>query len=542
MIRTLLLAATLLGTAATAAPSPLVNAPAGQVRGTSDGAIAVFRGIPYAQPPVGSLRWRAPQPLPRWSGARAATAFGAACLQPQGGPATTVYSNAPIPVSEDCLTLNIWKPANARRAPVLFWIHGGALTTGSSREALYDGTRFAERGIMVVSINYRLGVLGWLAHPALSAESPQGVSGNYGLQDQLAALQWVRRNVAAFGGDPANVTIAGESAGGLSGLYLLTSPAAKGLFNRAILESSYMISMPELKKPAFGAPAYEAVGQLVSAGMKAPDIAAMRRLDGQALTDTAAKLGFFPFGVVDGHFLPRQMVDAFDAGTQAHVPVLAGFNQGEIRSLRMLAPKSAAGAADYERQIRARYGDLADEFLKLYPSADPGESILATTRDSLYGWTAERVVRKQTAVGQPGYLYLFDHPQPAADAAGLHAFHASELPYVWGTFDGTPPHWPKVADTPAERGFSDAMIDYWASFARTGRPVARSAGAWPAYGAAGNYLHFAARPEVRRQLMPGMFRLNEAVMCRRRAAGKDGWNWNVGLAAPVLPPRAAGCD
>lgn len=539
--RYLLLCATLLGTAATAATGPLVNAPAGQLRGTSDGAISVFKGIPYAQPPVGDLRWRAPQPLPRWSGERAASAFGAACMQPQGGPATTVYNNAPMPVSEDCLTLNIWRPANARRAPVLFWIHGGALTTGSSREALYDGRRFAERGIIVVSINYRLGVLGWLAHPELSAESPQGVSGNYGLQDQIAALQWVRRNIAAFGGDPRNVTIAGESAGGLSGLYLLSSPAARGLFGRAILQSSYMISSPELKKPAFGSPAYEAVGQLVGAGMKAPDLTAMRRLDAQALTDNAAKLGFFPFGVVDGHFLPRQMVDVFDAGAQARVPVLAGFNQGEIRSLRMLAPKAPASAADYERQIRERYGDLSETFLKLYPSANFEESILATTRDSLYGWTAERVARKQTAVGQSAYLYLFDHGYPAADSAGLHAFHASELPYVWGTFDGTPPRWPKVSDTPAERRFSDTMIDYWASFARNGRPVARS-GPWPAYGSARNYLRFAAQPEVRRNLMPGMYRLNEAVMCRRRAAGKDGWNWNVGLASPKLPPRAPRCD
>ncbi|WP_114227143.1 MULTISPECIES: carboxylesterase/lipase family protein [Sphingomonas] len=540
--KSMLLSAALLGSAAAAATAPVIDAPAGRVRGTSDGAVGVFKGIPYAQPPVGPLRLRAPQPLPRWSGERSAQLFGAACVQPQGGPPSVYSSDTPMPVSEDCLTLNIWKPANARHAPVLFWIHGGALTTGSSREALYDGRRFAERGIMVVSINYRLGVLGWMAHPALSAESPQGVSGNYGLQDQIAALQWVRRNIAAFGGDPANVTIAGESAGGLSGLYLMTSPAARGLFGRAILQSSYMISMPELKKPAFGLPAYEAVGQLVGAGLKAPDLAALRRLDVQTLTDSAAKLGFFPFGVVDGKLLPRQMVDVFDAGAQAPVPVLAGFNQGEIRSLRMLTPKSAASAADYEREIRARYGDLANDFLKLYPSPDYAESILATTRDSLYGWTAERVARKQTTLGQSAYLYLFDHGYPAMDSAGLHAFHASELPYVWGTFDGTPPRWPKVSDTPAERAFSGAMIDYWASFVRNGKPTARLGGAWPSYGKEANYLHFAAEPENRRDPMPGMFKLNEAVMCRRRAAGKDGWNWNVGLAAPTLPPRSAGCD
>jgi para-nitrobenzyl esterase len=537
-MKTVLLALTALVAAPAAAQ--VVNAPAGAVRGTTAGTTQVFKGIPYAKAPVGELRWRPPVALGRWQGERAATDFGPACVQPFGGP-PNIYNGVTLPISEDCLSLNIWKPANARRAPVMVWVHGGSLLGGSSREVMYDGQRLAERGIVVVTINYRLGVLGWMAHPELGKESGDGRSGNYGLMDQIAALRWVQRNIAAFGGDPAKVTLAGESAGGLSGLYLMTSPAARGLFRGVIAQSSYMINMPELHKPAFGLPAWEVGGQTLGKALGAPTIADLRKRDAAELTAGAVKAGFLPFGTVDGVLLPRQMVDAFDAGQQARVPVLAGFNQGEIRSLRRLAPNFASSPAEYEREIRARYGDLAPAFLKLYPSATHQESTLATTRDSLYGWTAERIARKQTAIGQPAFLYLFDHGYPAADNAGLHAFHASELPYTWGTLQNTPPRWPKVPDTPAERRMSDAMVDYWVSFVRTGQPTAAAAPRWPAYGAQQNYMWFGDVPMAKKDPFPGMFEFNETVMCRRRAAGRDGWNWNVGLAAPVIASAAPGC-
>jgi para-nitrobenzyl esterase len=536
------LGAMLVAAPVSAQSGPVVDAPSGAVRGTTDGDIQAFKGIPYAVPPVGAMRWRPPAPMQRWKGVREATAFGPACVQPQGKSASVYSPAAPLPVSEDCLTLNIWAPKNAKNAPVFFWIHGGALVSGSSREATYDGRRMAERGIIVVSINYRLGVLGWLAHPGLTAESPQHVSGNYGLLDQIAALGWVKHNIAAFGGDAKNVTIAGESAGALSVMYLLESPLARGLYSKAVAESGYMISMPELKKAVYGAPSGEAAGQMLGGALQAPDIAALRVIDAQTITDSAAKLGYGPWGTVDGLVLPQQMVEAFDQGKQAPVPLLAGFNQGEIRSLMMLAPKPPATAAEYEATIRDRYGDLADAFLKLYPAADYKESIIATTRDGLYGWTAERMVRKQTGLGQRAYLYMFDHGYPAMEAAGLHAFHASELPYVFGTIDTLGPNWPKIPDTPEDQALSDAMLDYWTSFARNGNPVAAKAPAWPAYGTAGNYMHFTAKPEPSKDLMPGMFALNEAVMCRKKATGKIGWNWNVGLAAPKLPPKVAGCE
>jgi para-nitrobenzyl esterase len=519
----------------------IANAPAGQFRGTGAGQLHVFRGIAYAQPPVGPLRWKPPQPLARVPDTRDATQFGPACIQPVATTANLYAPATPLPMSEDCLTLNIWAPAAARGAPVFFWIHGGSLWTGSGRESLYDGTRLAERGIVVVTINYRLGALGYLAHPQLSAESPQGVSGNYGLLDQIEALKWVKRNIGAFGGDPTNVTIAGESAGGLSVLYLMTSPAARGLFAKAIAQSSYMISMPSLKEARHGMAGGEQSGTALAAALHASGIEQLRRMDAQQLNNAAALAGFGPWGIVDGRILTEQMVSAFDQGHQAHVPLLAGFNSGEARSLRALVAPVPASAAAYEKTIRDRYADLADAFLRLYPSSKMQESVLATTRDALYGWTAERLIRRQAALGLPAYLYLFDHGYPAMDEADLHGFHASELPYVFGTFDATPPLWPKIPPAPQERALSDAMIGYWTSFARSAQPHAAQGPTWASYGSEGAYLHFAQTPMLARHLMPGMYALNEAVVCRRMAQGDLAWHWNAGLAAPKLPPKSAQC-
>ena len=223
------------------------------------------------------------------------------------------------------------------------------------------------------------------------------------------------------------------------------------------------------------------------------------------------------------------------------MPLLAGFNSGEIRSLRILAPQPPANAAAYEAVIRKQYGDLADKFLERYPSANLEESILATTRDALYGWTAQRLVRKQTALGQASFLYFFDHGYPGEDAAGLHGFHASELPYVFGTFDATPPLWPKIPATPVETTLSDAMIGYWTSFARTGRPIAAHEPDWPSFGTTGAYMAFKEAPQPADHLLPGMYEFNEEIVCRRRASGDIAWNWNVGLYSPKLPAQQAQC-
>ncbi len=520
--------------------SPIVDAPAGKVEGRLEGTLHVFKGIPFAEPPVGSLRWRPPVALPPWTGVKMATEYGPACYQPVP-QLSNVYARHPMPMSEDCLTLNIWAPREAHHAPVFFWIYGGALVGGASRERFYDGARLAEQGIVVVTINYRLGVLGWLAHPELGKESPLGISGNYGLLDQIAALQWVNRNIGAFGGDPSNVTIAGESAGALSVMYLMVSPPARGLFAKAISESGYMISTPELKESKYGMASAEASGMKLAAALHAPDIGALRAMDAGKLTEAATLAGFEPWGAIDGHILPHQLVDEFGRGEQAPVPLLAGFNSGEIRSLRILAPHPPATASEYEKIIRSRYLDLADEFLKLYPSSNMEESILATTRDALYGWTAVRLVKSQAAIGVPSFLYFFDHSYPAAEAAGLHGFHASELPYVFGTFDGTPPLWPKIPKTEEEIRLSDAMIGYWSSFARSGRPAAKAEPDWPAYGSTGAYMDITDAPRPATHLLPGMYELNEQVVCRRRASGDQPWNWNVGVASPKLPPQQPQC-
>jgi para-nitrobenzyl esterase len=523
------------------ATSPVASTSAGLLEGTAEDSLNVFKGIPYATPPVGALRWKPPVPMAAWKGTRKATEFGPACVQPKP-TLSNIYEGPPMPMSEDCLSLNVWSPQEAHGAPVMVWIHGGALWGGANRDPLQDGARLARQGIVVVSINYRLGPLGWLAHPALSAESPRGTSGNYGLMDQIAALRWVKDNIRAFGGDPANVTIAGESAGGLTVMYLMAAPQARGLFAKAITQSAYMISMPELKTSKYATPSSEDSGVKLAVALHAPDLASLRALDAEKLTQAAAAAGFGPWLAVDGDLVPAQLVDIFDQGKQAPVPLLAGFNSGEIRSLRGLAPPVPANASAYEPVIRDRYGDLADDFLRLYPATNIPESILAATRDALYGWTAESLVHHQAAIGQPAFLYIFDHGYPAADSAGLHAFHASELPYVFGTFGGTPPLWPKVPETARERRLSDAMMAYWSSFVRSGQPSARGETAWPAFDANEAFMAFSDTPQASRHLMPGMYEHVREVVCRRRASETQPWNWNFGLWATPLPDKTGKCQ
>ena len=537
-----LLVAACAGTSAAGQAQPVVDAPAGVLRGQAMDGVTAFRGVPYALPPTGWRRWRPPAEAPRWSETREATRFGPACHQPTAR-GTSIYAAAEAPVmSEDCLFLNVWAPEDASDAPVFVWIHGGALSTGASSEAMYDGARMAaSQGMVVVSINYRLGVLGYLAHPELSAESRQDISGNYGLLDQIAALKWIEANIAAFGGDPDNVTIAGESAGALSVMYLMASPEARGLFDRAIAQSAYMISTPELRSSRYGDPPAEGVGVWLQAQLGLTNLAGLRAMDPQELTTRSLATGYAPWGTIDGKVLPEQLVEIFDRGEQAPVPLLVGFNEGEIRSLRFLAPPAPGDAAAYEEAIRSRYGDLADAFLALYPASDIAASLLAAPRDALYGWTAERLARSQARLGQPSFLYFFDHGYPAADEADLHAFHAAEIPYVFGAADRTPPRWPAIPDTPRERDLSAAMMAYWASFARDGVPAAPGQPDWPAYGPGRAYMAFEDGPVVRERIMPGMFELREAAVCRRRVAGGTPWNWTVGVVAAPLPPAATAC-
>jgi para-nitrobenzyl esterase len=526
-------------TAATSDLGPVVTLPAGAVRGVREADANVFRAIPYALPPLGELRWRPPAPLPRWSGVRNAQEKGVACMQPamREGP----YNRGPVAMNEDCLTLDVTAPANARDLPVMVWIHGGTLIWGTAHSALYEGREFASRGVILVSMNYRLGALGYLAHPELSRESPDQVSGNYGLLDQVAALRWVRENIASFGGDPRNVTIFGESAGALSVEYLLVSPAARGLFDKAIVQSGYLFTMPELRGARFEEQSAEGIGAALVTRLGKAGIAQLRAMDARELIDTTSAAGYVPYGTIDGKVLPRQLVDSFDRGEQAAVPLMAGLTSGEVRGLRFLMPPQPASPEAYENDLRARYADLADDYLHFYPARDPEQTQLAATRDVIFSWAAERLVRGQAAIGRPSFLYYFDHDYPSAAAANLTAFHASEVPFVFGNLDAVPPGWPAIPDTPGERRISAAMLDYWTSFSRSGQPSARNAPDWEAFAPNRAYLSFADSPRPARQFMPGVYELHEQIMCRRRASGAQSWNWRAGSIAPELPAATSPC-
>lgn len=523
----------LFATACATVPAPIaapqVETAQGRVSGARAGTIEIYRGIPYAAPPVGERRWRPPGPAPDWHGVRDARAFGAACIQP-ALPPQSLYFERFAETSEDCLTLNVWAPRGARDAPVIVWLHGGSLRIGGTGTPMYDGGNFARRGAIFVSVNYRLGALGWLAHPELSAESPQGVSGNYGLLDQIAALRWVAANIAAFGGDPDNVTVMGESAGALSVSYLLVAPPARGLFDKAIVQSTNSRPFPALTRSVYGLPSAEAIGERTLAALGAPDLAAARAIEAQRLVDQTTRGGFSPQGTIDGTLLPLQIVDAFDRGTQAKVPVMAGINSGEIRAQRALLPPMPASEAAYKSALAAAQGELAPAFLDLYPWSEIEQSLLDMTRDGVYGWSTERVVRDQAAAGLPAYFYLFDHCYPAARARDLCAFHAGELPFVFGHLSAAdlPPNWPAPSRA-EDAALSRTMMDYWVSFAATGAPRSDSGPEWRSYGDGQAYMRFDHGAHAEADPLPGSFELHEALARRSKRAGKP-WFLDFGLS------------
>lgn len=428
----LLLPALAAATAHMALAGPVVQTSGGQLAGKAMAGVDAFLGVPYAAPPVGAWRWRAPQPATPWTGQRDATRFGAACAQDiagSWGPYTTEFI-AQAPVSEDCLFINIWKPAGpARRLPVLLFIHGGAFAGGAGHVPLYDGARLARRGMVVMTINYRVGVFGFFAHPGLRTEG-EG-AGNFGLLDQIAALRWVQANAARFGGNPAAVTIAGESAGAASVNDLQVMPAARGLFARAISISgaSMAIETPPL---ADG----ESASLALAAQLGAPDLAALRAVPASRLIDaTRFRPGAGPPRLlwvphVDGAVLPVDPADPAAPRTN-EVPLLTGFNADEMIDPSVRTP------ADFERALRARYGAFADRLLPLYPHATPAEAIASNTlvaRDrymaGLLFWAEARASRTR----QPVYLYRHDWPYPPVRGGqNWGAFHSSSLPFLFGT-------------------------------------------------------------------------------------------------------------
>ncbi|WP_180901577.1 carboxylesterase/lipase family protein [Martelella soudanensis] len=514
----------------------VADCPSGSLCGNAAGDIAIFKGIPYALPPTKNARWRPPSPVRGWTGVRDATQFGPASVQPPRWPRSIFASELPGEC-EDCLSLNIWAPKNASNAPVIVWIHGGSLVWGSSSEKIYDGEKLAGRGIVVVSINYRLGILGFLAHPQLSAESESGVSGNYGLLDQMEALRWIKRNISSFGGDPANITVMGESAGALSVMYLLASPLARGLFDKAIVQSGYMLSTPHLNEDRFGTKSAEDMGEEFCARLGAKNIDELRVMDAASVALAARDENYTCLGTVDGHVLPRQLVEIFERGEQAAVPLMAGFNRDEASIFPFMIPEVPDTAHAYEEKMHAANRSLAERYLAVYPSGDIKEALREVARDAVYGWPTEKIVRSQTALGLPAYMYFYDHSYAGARAAGLDVFHGSELPLLFGTSDRTPPKWPVMTATPQSDAMSTGLMDYWTSFAADGQPVSSGNAAWQPYGSDRIYMHFAERPIARKHLLPGMFELLDDDVSRRRASGNVAWNWNFGIAAPRALPE-----
>lgn len=473
----------------------------GKVRGLAVGPHAdvhLYRGIPFAAPPVGEGRWRPPQPPESWEGVRDCFEFGHAAPQ-KPSPMLGAFPGMSLDAetNEDCLYLNVWAPAKQsdEPLPVMVWIHGGGYVIGAGSQRLYDLEDLARRGVVAVAINYRLGPLGFLAHPELSKESEQGVSGNYGLLDQIAALRWVQRNIKAFGGDPNRVTIFGESAGGGSVFSLLVSPLAKGLFQRAIAESGPTLNFAHLQKPHYGFPTAEEAGQEFAAKCGAPEgpgqLSALRAMSPDDLLEATpgmedqrefnirgSLLRLAP--VVDGYVIPDDPMTILAEGKQNDVPLIVGANRDEGTMFTMLAKMPPSIDALHEG-FEANFGGLATQFSELYPVAvrsDMRRALGDLLGDFVFVGPARYVARNMATVSSPAYLYHFAHPPAGPTGRMLGAHHAAEVAYVLDNLE-------LVSGVSAtDQHLRDALVDYWIAFAATGDPNGQGRPAWPAYTAA----------------------------------------------------------
>ena len=452
--------------------NPVVSVATGQVRGglTPDG-VAVFKNIPFAAPPTGSLRWREPLPAKAWTGVRDATAFGPMCNQ---------SGNKQLPHSEDCLQLNVWTPKwpMSSPVPVMVWIHGGGNTAGSGVEPLFNGEVLARHGVVLVTVNYRLGVFGFFAHPGLTKESPHHAAGNYGLADQILALRWVRDNIAKFGGNPANVTIFGESAGAGDVNALIASPLTKGLFVRAIAQSGPIGAQPSLADSE-----KRGVDLAAKAGFTGEDaLAKLRALSDTELMEKAAQAGpGMGMGIgVDGWVLPEPASKIYSEGREQKVALLIGNNSQEMQ------PRGAPG--DIRQTISQRYGPLAARALELYgltgagePQPDPenGTVLLQFSTDNMFRCGTVQELLWHSAAGNTSYEYQFSRTVHGQEALG--APHASEIPFIFGTL----PVWQNMRKyDESDRQYAPQMQEYWTNFAKTGDPNGGKLVKWPKFDAA----------------------------------------------------------
>ncbi len=438
----------------------------GTVEGVAQDGIASFKGIPFAAPPVGDLRWRSPQPVKPWNGVKKADSYAPAPMQDTG---LITKLGGPPKISEDCLYLNVWtgaKKANEKR-PVMVWIYGGAFVGGTTSFPTFDGANLARRGVVLVSVAYRVGPMGFLAHPELSKESGKG-SGAYGIQDQIAGLKWVKENIAHFGGDPSNVTIFGESAGGMSVGMLVASPMARGLFHRAISESGGAVapSRGSLKMA-------EEQGKSFLSKLGANDIKAARALSAETIQQgLKGGMGSF-WPVADGTTVMENPYELFAAGKFNDTPILVGTNSHEGR----LFATQKTTSAGFEQMIHKRFAAAADAFLKAYPHSTDAEATRSNQdifRDSTFAWPTWAWAKLQSRNGKnKAFVYYFDHRTPASPDG---ADHAAEIPYVFGNLGGF-----GGSTGPEDKALSELISSYWVNFAKNGDPNGPGLPVWPAF-------------------------------------------------------------
>jgi para-nitrobenzyl esterase len=451
----------------------------GAIRGVAEAGIVAFKGIPFAAPPVGELRWRAPQPVKSWTGVRNADRFAPSCVQ---DPSMLKRFGAPEQASEDCLYLNVWTPAKSAgdKLPVMVWIYGGGFSGGATSMPLYDGTRLAQKGVVMVSIAYRLGPFGFLAHPELSRESGGRGSGTYGLQDMIAGLRWVKTNIAALGGNPEKVTIFGESAGGIAVSMLAASPAANGLFTGAISESGGSLTPPRFaNEGGENVPTLalaEKQGKEFLEALGAKDLEAARALSAEQLQKAAGPgLGRF-WPALDGYVLPGDEYELYSAGHFNATPVLIGTNSDE----GALFVRGPVSPADFESSVRAAYGAKANEIIQAYPHANDAEALQSARnlmRDTAFAWSTWSWARLQSrhARGRGRnnvYVYYFDHRSSAMPHGSTHG---AEMTYVFRNSG------PGGAPNSDDAALSEHVSDYWVNFAKTGNPNGPGLPAWPAF-------------------------------------------------------------
>jgi len=469
---------------AMAAEGPIVAVETGKVQGvaaTGGSPVQIFRGVPYAKPPVGDLRWREPRPAANWQGVRAADQFGPRCMQRHMWD--DMFFRSPK-ADEDCLYLNVWTPANLGKAasaklPVLVYIYGGGFVAGTSDEPRYDGAAMAAHGIVVVTVNYRLGIFGFFAHPQLTGESPHHASGNYGLLDQAAALAWVRRNIAAFGGDPKHITVGGESAGSMSVSAMMVSPLTRNLFVGAIGESGS--ALPPFH-PLTLADA-EKKGMDFAESLQVPTLAMLRAIPADKLLSVQDFQGAHWGPDIDGYYLTEPPEATYAAGKAAKAASLIGSNSQEGGAGAILGDTPPT-IANYQAGLQKKYGVDADRLFQLYPAASDADVVRAATElasDAFITASTWNWFDHQRRGGWPTYYYYYTHvrPQPTAykatGPAAYGALHSAEIEYALGNLDANPAY----AWTDDDRKVSATMSGYWANFIKTGNPNGGDLPLWP---------------------------------------------------------------